>query len=134
MEKSRKMKEFRLARIESIETELENPSYPHAFEPGKADIFRWINPELNYHVKLKMSIAAYNNLREEYSNTKDLPPTELYQASPERWILDTTLHGWGAVIRFYLGLANQIEILETEDSDELKEEIRRFIDRHLSDL
>ena len=131
---SRKLREFRLARIESIETELENPSYPHAFEPGKADVFRWINPELNYHVKLKMSIAAYNNLREEYSNTKDLPPTELYQASPERWILDTTLHGWGAVIRFYLGLANQIEILETEDSDELKEEIRRFIDRHLSDL
>lgn len=130
----KKLREFRLARVGAIDTDLESPSYPHAFAPGEADVFRWINPDLNYHVKLKMSIAAYNNLREEYSNTRNLPSTELYQASPERWILDTTLHGWGAVIRFYVGLADQIEILDTDDSEEFKKEIREYLKRHLSDV
>lgn len=128
---SRKMKEFRLSRIETIETDLDNASYPHAFAPGQADVFRWINPDVNYHIKLKMTIAALNNLREEYSNTKNLPKEELYQISPERWILDTTLHGFGAVRRFYLGLADQIEIMDTEDSEMLKKEIATFVDKNI---
>ena len=78
-----------------------------------------------------MTIAALNNLREEYSNTKNLPKEELYQISPERWILDTTLHGFGAVRRFYLGLADQIEIMDTEDSEALKKEIAAFIDKSI---
>ncbi|MGM9752856.1 MAG: hypothetical protein ACI3ZK_02235 [Candidatus Cryptobacteroides sp.] len=50
---------------------------------------------------------------------------------PERWILDTHLHGWGAIVRFYVGNCGgskkEIEILDTEDSDALKEEIRKYI-------
>ena len=124
-------KEFRLSRITAIETDIEDAAYPHAFKKGEADIFRWINPKVNYHIKLKMTIAALNNLREEYSITKNLPEGELYQVSPQRWILDTTLHGLSAVKRFYLGLADQIEIMDTEDSDKLKEEIRSFTDRFI---
>ena len=78
-----------------------------------------------------MSIAALNCLREEYSDTKNLPKSELYQVSPEKWILDTTLHGLGAVRRFYLGLADQIEILDTEDSDTLRNDIKSFIEKHI---
>lgn len=81
-----------------------------------------------------MSISALNNLREEYSNAKNLPESELYQISKERWILDTYLHGLGAVRRFYLGLADQIEILDTEDSDELKKSINEFIGKNLLSL
>ena len=44
----------------------------------------------------------------------------------EHWILDTTLYGLGAVRRFYLGLADQIEILDSEDSEVLKAEILAF--------
>lgn len=126
-----KLKEFRLSRISAIETDIPDPEYPHPFEKGEADIFRWINPKINYHIKLEMSIAALNSLREEYSNTKNLPETELYQISPERWVLDTTLHGLGAVRRFYLGLADQIKILDTEDAHLLRKEVKRFIDENL---
>ena len=124
-------REFRLSRISSIETDIEDAEYTHAFKHGEADVFRWINPKLNYHIKLKMSIAALNCLREEYPNAWNLTDKELYQISPERWILDTTLHGLGAVRRFYLGLADQIEILETEDSDKLRDEIRAFIEKNI---
>ena len=108
-----------------------NAAYPHSFQKGEADIFRWINPQVNYHIKLKMSIAALNYLKEEYSEVKNLSGTELYRISPERWILDTTLHGLGAVRRFYLGLADQIEIMDTEDADKLREEIRCFAETNI---
>lgn len=124
-------REFRLSRISAIETDIEDAGYSHAFKKGESDVFRWINPKVNYHIKLKMSIAALNCLREEYSDTKNLPESELYQVSPERWILDTTLHGLGAVRRFYLGLADQIDILDTEDADKLREEIRVFVGKNI---
>ena len=123
-------KEFRLARIESIE--VKDEQYSHAYPKGEADVFRWVNPKLNYHIKLKLSLLALNNLKEEYSNVKNLPEEELYQVSPERWILDTHLHGLGAVRRFYLGLADQIEILDTEDSEELKKYIKEYVISNLS--
>lgn len=123
-----KCQEFRLERVEDIEI---GEPYPHTFDKGESDVFRWVNPSCDYHIKLKLNISALNNLKEEYSNVKNLPESELYQASPQRWILDTHLHGLGAVRRFYLGLADQIEILDTEDSEKLKADIREFIDKNL---
>lgn len=126
-------REFRLSRIDSIETGFEDSGYSHSYPDGKADVFRWINPDVNYHIKLKMSIFALNNLREEYSDSKNLPASELYPAEDgsDKWILDTTLHGLGAVMRFYIGMADQIEIMETEDSARLQSAIRTFVSDNL---
>lgn len=125
-------KQFRLARITSIDTDVPNPDYPHDFKPKQADVFRWIHEE-TYHIKLKMEVGARNYLLEEYSNAKNLPATELYPTEDGMWILDTHLHGLGAVRRFYLGLADKIEILDTEDSDKLKEDIRKYKEEYLAD-
>lgn len=126
-------KQFRLSRITSIDTDIPNPGYPHDFKQKQADVFRWIKVEGSYHIKLKMEVAARNYLLEEYSNAKNLPPEEFYQIDEESWILDTHLHGLGAVRRFYLGLADKIEILDTEDSDKLKENIRKYIETFLAE-
>ena len=74
-----------------------------------------------------MDIAAKNYLLEEYSCAEKLPKDELYEESREKWILDTRLNGFGAVRRFYLGLADKIEILETEDSEALKQDIADYV-------
>lgn len=126
-------KQFRLSRIESIDTDIENPVYTHAFEPKQADVFRWINEE-SYHIKLRMEVGARNYLLEEYSNAKNLPSDELFEESDGKWILDTRLQGLGAVRRFYLGLSDKIEILPTEDSEALKKDIREYISAHLSEF
>lgn len=127
-------REFRLSRIGSIETNIEDARYTHAYPKAEADVFRWINPNVSYHIKLRMSIAALNCLLEEYSNAKNLPKEELYQASPERWILDTHLHGLGAARRFCLGLADEVEILDTEDAQALRTEIREFSEKNVRKL
>lgn len=123
-------KQFRLARITDIDTDIQNPSYPNDFKAKKADVFRWIGED-NYHIKVRMEIGAYNYLLEEYSTAKDLPSDELYQEADGRWILDTHLHGLGAIRRFYLGLADKMEILPTEDSEKLMEELRKYSGKHM---
>lgn len=124
----KELREFRLSRIGSIDTNIEDPIYDHSFLPGKADVFRWVKPDENYHIKLKLKLHALNILKEEYSDAADLPSTELYplDENGETWILDTTLHGLDAARRFVIGLADQVEIMDTEDSDKLKDKVREF--------
>lgn len=123
-------KQFRLSRITAIDTDIPNPEYAHNFKKKTADVFRWIGDE-NYHIKVRMEIGAYNYLIEEYSMAKNLPTTELYMEEDGHWILDTHLHGLGAIRRFYMGLADKIEILETEDSAALLEVIDKYMNTNL---
>ena len=58
--------------------------------------------------------------------------SELYEEKKNKWILDTWVNGLGAVRRFYLGLADNIEILDTEDSEELKADIAAFVKANIS--
>ena len=101
--------------------------------PKKADVFRWLDEgKKRYHIKLRMAIGAKNYLLEEYSCAEKLPQSELYEDKNDKWILDTYVNGLDAVRRFYLGLADKIEIMDTEDSEELKANIKAFISNNIT--
>lgn len=128
----RKYKQFRLHRISSIEV-VPGTYTLQKTSPKKADVFRWLEDGgRQYHIKLRMDVGARNYLLEEYSCAEQLPPCELYEEKKDKWILDTRVNGLGAVRRFYLGLADKIEILDTEDSDELKISISDFVRKNIS--
>lgn len=128
---SRKYKQFRLHRISSIEVLPETYSLQKS-SPRKADVFRWLDGEgRTYHIKLRMDVGARNYLQEEYSCAEKLPESEFYEEKKNKWILDTHVNGLGAIRRFYLGLADKIEILETEDSEEIKADIDAFIKAYI---
>ena len=129
----KEFKQFRLSRIGSIDTDIDDPGYTHAYEPREADVFRWINENESYHVKVRMEVGARNYLLEEYSNAKNLPEAELYEDADGKWILDTRLQGLGAMRRFFLGLADKIEILPTEDSEKLKNDIKEYVKGNLKE-
>ena len=96
-------------------------------------MFRWLDEgKKSYHIKLRMAVAAKNYLVEEYSCAENLPKEELYEEKKDVWILDTRLNGLDAVRRFYLGLADRIEILDTEDSDALKAAIVKFVAENIA--
>lgn len=125
----RQYKQFRLKRISSIETEVDDCCYTLPLEaPKEVDVFRWMaDGHPSFHIKLRMDIGAKNYLLEEYSCAESLPESELYEESRDKWILDTRVNGLGAVRRFYLGLADKIEILDTEDSDALRKECSQYV-------
>lgn len=128
---SRRYKQFRLHRISSIEILPETYSLQKSTRI-KADVFRWLDVgERAFHVKLRMDVGARNYLLEEYSMAGQLPESELYEEKRNKWILDTHVYGLGAVRRFYLGLADKIEILDTEDSDELRSDILAFVSKNI---
>ncbi len=85
----------------------------------------------SYHIRLRLDVGAKNYLLEEYSCAEKLPKEEFYEEKKNKWILDTHVNGLGAVRRFYLGLADKIEILDTEDSEELKRAVSDFLKEHM---
>lgn len=91
-------------------------------EKSKTDCFRISSFEQS-RVKLELSIMAKNLLIEEYPLAeKDI------RKEGDKWILETMVSGMEGVGRFFLGLAHEIKILE---SDELKEYTRKFVERYL---
>lgn len=127
-------KQFRLKRISSIETDIETPVYTLPLMPPKqADVFRWILQDggRSYHIRLRMDVGAKNYLLEEYSCAEKLPKEEFYEEKNNKWILDTHVNGLGAVRRFYLGLADKIDILDTEDSEALKKDISDYVAKNI---
>ena len=130
----RKYKQFRLKRISAIETEVDNPVYTLPLvAPRQADVFRWLPDGVqSYHIKLRMDVGAKNYLLEEYSCAETLPASELYEEGRDKWILDTRVNGLSAVRRFYLGLADKIEILDTEDSEALKKACNEYLAKHIT--
>ena len=128
---SRKYKQFRLHRISSIEVLPETYSLQKS-SPKDADVFRWLEDgNKRYHIKIRMDVGARNYLLEEYSCAEKLPESEFYEEKNNKWVLDTHVNGLGAIRRFYLGLADKIEILETEDSEEIKADIAAFIKAYI---
>jgi predicted DNA-binding transcriptional regulator YafY len=127
-------KQFRLHRIGAVEPSEDTSPYTlPVSEPKEADVFRWVLPdgERSYHVRLRLDVASKNYLLEEYSCADKLPKEEFYEEEKNKWILDTHVNGLGAVRRFYLGLADRIEILDTEDSEELKKDIAEYVKKNI---
>ena len=132
--KAHDYKQFRLHRIGAIEDSEDTSPYTLPVqEPKKADVFRWLDDGKSFHVKLRMDVGAKNYLLEEYSRAEKLPREEFYEEKKDKWILDTHVYGLEAVRRFYLGLADKIEILDTEDSEKLKKNIADYVSRYIGE-
>ena len=87
------------------------------------DCFR-MNGKHSYKVTLKMTLKARNLLIEEYPlSARDLTYEDGY------WWLRTNVKSMAGVGRFYLGLSDQIEIL---DSPELVSYIREYVKKNLT--
>ena len=89
------------------------------------------NRSTAFPIRLRMEVMAYNYLVEHFAGPHHLPDTELCQEDDAHWILDTVVHGLGPLRWFYVMLADKIEILDSPAADALKEEVRRFVEKHL---
>lgn len=118
-------KTFKLSRIGYVmplQTEWEHEDLHEVIEP---DCFR-MNGKENIPVTLKMTLKAKNLLVEEYPlASRDLTFEDGF------WWLRTTVKDLAGVGRFVIGLADQIEVI---DSPQLEIHMLNFINLHLSKL
>lgn len=113
---------FKISRISRVSLLDDSWCNEERHEKSKTDCFRISSFEQS-RVKLELSIMAKNLLIEEYPLAeKDI------RKEGDKWILETMVSGMEGVGRFFLGLAHEIKILE---SDELKEYTRKFVERYL---
>lgn len=93
-------------------------------QQGYIDIFRFAGYD-QLPIKLQLGMTAYNLITEEYP----LSEKHITQTGPKQWILDTKLCSYVGACRFYLGLADDIQIV---DSPEFQEYVERFVNNNLS--
>ena len=78
-----------------------------------------------YNISLRLNMRAKNLLLDEYPQAKDY----LVKESDDAWILCAEVYNLAGVARFYMGLANSIEII---DGTELKSYVADFCKEHLN--
>lgn len=119
---------FKISRIESVEITDEEWKYEPEHQKGFTDIFRMSSYDgKKYPIRLQLNRRAYNLLIEEFP----LAERDTRQSGDETWLLDTEVSNYIGPTRFILGLAADIQILE---SSELKEYIREYASGNIKKL
>ena len=113
---------FKISRIKSVVVLEDSWSNEDKHQKSKTDCFRMSGYEQT-HVKLELSLMAKNLLLEEYPLAqKDLKEID------GKWILETMVSDMAGVGRFVIGLADEIEVI---DSPALRDYIRQFVTQNL---
>ena len=114
-------KKFKLSRIEDVEVTDEPWKAENLHSRQMEDVFRMSGSD-PVRVRLSLSVRAKNLLAEEY------PLAERdVKKSGDRWMLDTQICNFAGICRFYMGLAEEIEIIE---SPEFLEYVRDYVKRN----
>lgn len=114
---------FKISRIGEVEV-LEQPwTAESAHKSRNMDIFH-MNGDTAHRVVLSLSMYAKNLLLEEYP----LAQKDLRELNG-RWILDTLIYNYAGICRFYVGLAPEIEIIE---SYEFQDYVRNYVRSNLA--
>lgn len=106
-------KVFNINRVSNVEI-LDTPwQFEHLHQPIQVDAFRMSGTK-PIHCHLQLDLMAKNLLLEEYPTAK----SSLTKGKDDNeWFLDTQVYNIAGIGRYYIGLANHIEIL---DAPELK--------------
>lgn len=105
-----KTKLFNTARIGEVEVLDTKWQHEDEHRCGYIDIFRNMGFE-QMRVRLQLGVMAHNLLTEEYP----LSERDLTQIDERHWLLDTEVCNYAGVGRFVMGLAEDIEIIDSPD-------------------
>ena len=119
-------KTFKTARIGKAEV-LDAPwAHGRSHRMGHTDVFRMTGYD-RHHVRLRLGVMAYSLLIEEYP----LAERDTQPLDATHWLLDTFVADYRGVGRFVIGLASDIEIV---DSPELVSYIKDYNAKNLANI
>ena len=115
-------KVFKISRIGEVESLDEGWEFEGSHRRQSTDVFR-MSGKSPKAIKLRLGIRSKNLLLEEYPlAAKDITRKGAY------WLLETGVYDYAGVCRFYLGLADDIEI---QDSPELEAYVQDYVRKHI---
>ena len=104
------VKLFKTSRIGSVEVTRTPWEFEEKHAQGYIDVFRHHGFDRK-RVVLRLGILSHNLLVEEYP----LAERDLRQVDEGHWVLDTEVCSFAGVARFVLGLADDVEVVESEE-------------------
>ena len=116
-------RQFKLSRIEEVTVLGCEWKYSSEHKETRTDVFEWTYTGQQYHIMLSMSLKAMSYFREIHKDSERL----FSKCSDNQWILDATVYSLEPVVGFYLSMAKEISIIETEDSEALKKHISEYV-------
>ena len=114
---------FNIARIGRVTVLNQEWANQDKHERGNIDIFN-MTGSTSYDICLRLNLRAKNLLLEEYPRSKDYITKE----KGESWLLNTSVYNLAGVARFYMGLANSIDII---NAPELKKYVTEYCQAYL---
>ena len=114
---------FNIARIGYVEVTRQSWSNQDKHKCGNIDVFN-MTGNTAIEVCLRLNLRAKNLLEEEYPRAKNC----VVKDGNSSWLLTTQVYNIAGVARFYIGLANSIEII---NAPELKEYVKDYCNKYL---
>lgn len=114
---------FNTARIGNVEILEEKWTYTQYHKQGKLDIFG-MTGNTPIKVVMELGMMARNILIEEYPQAKKFI---ISTKSPDKWLLDIEVYQMEGVARFYIGLAEDITILNAPELVEYVKNYKKYI-------
>lgn len=108
---SKACKQFKVSRIEKVETTAMSWSYPHEHQKKFVDIFKMASNHALDKIHLNMSLRAYNLLKEEFPAGVEY----VKKISDSEYELIVDIADYKGVGRFVLGLLNEIKVVGSEE-------------------
>ncbi len=122
------LREFKTTRFDSVEITDISWSHTGKHKTLKIDAFDMLEKKevKPTHIKLKLKVLAYNLLAEEYKQAKkDISANPDNDSADYPYLLDTRVFDIKGVGRFYIGLSQEIKLVEGK---ELKEYARAYVE------
>lgn len=118
------IRQFKLSRVSDVRVLKDEWKYGDQHVKAKTDVFDWTDMGVQYHICLDMGLRAMTNFCDIYANAKK----EMFEhVGNGIYRLDTIVYSLIPVKSFFLSMADEITIQDTEDSEELHRAIREFV-------
>ena len=117
------IRQFKLSRIEDVTILRDDWIYSDMHAERSTDIFDWSFTGEQYHICMHMSIKAISNLREKFNVREE----DWRRINDNEWVVDTIVYSLEPVVGFYLSMAKEITIQETEHYNMFKQEISDYV-------
>lgn len=122
------IRQFKLSRISDVKILKEDWKYTKEHVAANTDIFGWTDMGCHYHICLDMGLGAMVSCCDTFANAS----RDMFELVANGvWRLDTTIYALEPARAFFLSLADEIQIQDTEDSDALRKNIRDFVLEHV---
>ncbi|MBQ9309384.1 MAG: putative DNA binding domain-containing protein [Bacteroidales bacterium] len=118
------VRQFKLSRISSIRVNKESWKNEEKHEAAKTDIFDWTYMGAEYGICLDMTLKAMTFFCDMFANVQK---DQFKSLGNGYWRIDTTVYSLDPVRGFFLFMANEVVIQETEDTGLLRKQIRDYV-------